>query len=105
MYIYAIIISMKLKYWGFFVGLLMFGVLSFVAQTGSIHPVEGTLGYFQNAAFLFNFTSLLIPAIISSILFPNGGIPDVIIILFFSFFQFTLGGFTLGWMFEKKGKK
>jgi hypothetical protein len=83
---------------GLLAGAAIFVVIFVLTQIGTGNETGGWLGYAQNAAFVFNFSSLFIPAILSAVLFPNNtnGIADVVLINFFSLIQFSLlGGFAL----------
>lgn len=91
------------RYSGLIIGLLLFVTFSLFAQLGGINNEAGwILGYLRNSAFLLNFTSFLIPAVISSVLFPNGGMVDVYMIVGFSIIEFALIGFILGKVLESK---
>lgn len=92
------------RYSGLVLGLGFFVLIFIIGQTGQLYNAEGILGYFQNATLVFNFTSLFIPALISSLIFPLGGYPDLYIILGFSAIQFLGIGFLLGKHLESNKK-
>jgi phosphoglycerol transferase MdoB-like AlkP superfamily enzyme len=88
---------MKLtRYNGAILGFLAFALTSLLAQIGASNSTGGILGYFQNAAVIFNCTAFFIPSLVSSLIFQAHGTPVVIAILLFSLLEFLLLGFFLG---------
>jgi hypothetical protein len=95
---------MDKKFFGLYIGLAVYIFLSLIAQIGQMYSDPGILGYFEKATMLFNFTTFLIPAIISNMFFPYGGIPDVIIVNIFALIEFILFGYIIVYFVIKLNK-